>query len=231
MPAACYSVATHFKGLNEIHGSLSNPQIVEMFRLSGHPEVSDDETPWCAAFVGACLRLSGYRSSGSLLARSYQDFGRHLDVPERGCIVVFTRGDPSSGMGHVAFFDHQDGDRVFVLGGNQKDSVNVSAFSRGTVLAFRTPVETAPLPADTTLPNILTLDPANAPEHLRSGAAAPPETTGPREPRASEALGQHLQRLMAEGPEAELTLTANAQPALMAVSIAALRLSAVIGRP
>ncbi|MCC7049662.1 MAG: ACP S-malonyltransferase [Alphaproteobacteria bacterium] len=38
-----------------------------------------------------------------------------------------------------------------------------------------------------------------------------------------EALGQHLQRLMAEGPEAELTLTANAQPALMAVSIAALR--------
>ncbi|MBL8705036.1 MAG: ACP S-malonyltransferase [Rhodospirillales bacterium] len=38
-----------------------------------------------------------------------------------------------------------------------------------------------------------------------------------------EALGQHLSRLMAEGPEAELTLTENAQPALMAVSIAALR--------
>jgi [acyl-carrier-protein] S-malonyltransferase len=38
-----------------------------------------------------------------------------------------------------------------------------------------------------------------------------------------EALGQHLSRLMWEGPEAELTLTANAQPAIMAVSIAALR--------
>jgi [acyl-carrier-protein] S-malonyltransferase len=38
-----------------------------------------------------------------------------------------------------------------------------------------------------------------------------------------DALGQHLSRLMAEGPEAELTLTENAQPALMAVSIAALR--------
>ncbi len=38
-----------------------------------------------------------------------------------------------------------------------------------------------------------------------------------------EALGQPLSRLMFDGPEAELTLTANAQPALMAVSLAALR--------
>lgn len=38
-----------------------------------------------------------------------------------------------------------------------------------------------------------------------------------------EALGQHLSRLMREGPEADLTLTENAQPALMAVSLAAAR--------
>ncbi|HXQ39815.1 MAG TPA: ACP S-malonyltransferase [Candidatus Udaeobacter sp.] len=38
-----------------------------------------------------------------------------------------------------------------------------------------------------------------------------------------EALQQRLSRLMFEGPEAELTLTENAQPALMAVSMAALR--------
>jgi [acyl-carrier-protein] S-malonyltransferase len=37
------------------------------------------------------------------------------------------------------------------------------------------------------------------------------------------ALGQNLSRLMFEGPEADLTLTANAQPALMAVSLAATR--------
>jgi [acyl-carrier-protein] S-malonyltransferase len=36
-----------------------------------------------------------------------------------------------------------------------------------------------------------------------------------------EALGDKLTRLMWEGPEAELTLTKNAQPALMAVSLAA----------
>ena len=38
-----------------------------------------------------------------------------------------------------------------------------------------------------------------------------------------DALGQGLFRLMQDGPEGDLTLTENAQPALMAVSIAALR--------
>jgi len=38
-----------------------------------------------------------------------------------------------------------------------------------------------------------------------------------------EALGQKLSKIMWEGPEETLTLTANAQPALMAVSLAALR--------
>jgi [acyl-carrier-protein] S-malonyltransferase len=38
-----------------------------------------------------------------------------------------------------------------------------------------------------------------------------------------DALGQHLSRLMRDGPEEELTLTENAQPALMATSLAAMR--------
>jgi len=38
-----------------------------------------------------------------------------------------------------------------------------------------------------------------------------------------DALGQNLTRLMAEGPAEDLTLTENAQPALMAVSMAVLR--------
>lgn len=38
-----------------------------------------------------------------------------------------------------------------------------------------------------------------------------------------DTLGQHLSKLMFEGPEAELTLTANAQPAIMACSMAVWR--------
>ncbi len=39
-----------------------------------------------------------------------------------------------------------------------------------------------------------------------------------------DALGQHLFKLMREGPEDQLTLTENAQPALMAVSVAVMRI-------
>ena len=42
-----------------------------------------------------------------------------------------------------------------------------------------------------------------------------------------EALGQRLSQLMAEGPAEELTLTANAQPAIMANAVATLRASGI----
>ena len=42
-----------------------------------------------------------------------------------------------------------------------------------------------------------------------------------------EALGQNLARLMAEGPPDELTLTENAQPAIMANALATLRVSGI----
>src|SRR4051794_33237827 len=38
-----------------------------------------------------------------------------------------------------------------------------------------------------------------------------------------DALSQHLSRLMFEGPDRDLTLTENAQPALLAVSLAVVR--------
>ena len=40
--------------------------------------------------------------------------------------------------------------------------------------------------------------------------------------RVDEALGEPLSRLILEGPEEELTLTANAQPAIVATSLAVL---------
>ncbi len=44
-----------------------------------------------------------------------------------------------------------------------------------------------------------------------------------------DALGQHLFRLMSDGPESDLTLTANAQPAIMANALATLRVLEVEG--
>ena len=48
---------------------------------------------------------------------------------------------------------------------------------------------------------------------------------------ADEALGEPLSRLCFDGPSAELTLTANTQPAVLAVSVAASRVLAARGGP
>jgi uncharacterized protein (TIGR02594 family) len=198
MPAPWFSVATHFKGTTEVHGSVDDPKILEMYRLAGHPEIEHDETPWCAAFVGACLSLSGYRGTESLLARSYQKLGQDLkQEPRRGCIVVLWRGDPKASTGHVAFYDRDDGDHVVLLGGNQGDAVTTRSFPKSQVLAYRWPTETAPLPANTPLPNILTIDPGNAPTHLLNGGpGAAPGLDLRREPRATDVLSQG-----SEGPD------------------------------
>ena len=57
---------------------------------------------------------------------------------------------------------------------------------------------------------------------LADASAAAREVFG----EVDEALGQHLARLMRDGPEEELTLTANAQPAIMAHSLAIVRVLA-----
>lgn len=42
-------------GLKEWPGMKHNPTVVAMFADVGHSWVTDDETSWCAAFVGSVL--------------------------------------------------------------------------------------------------------------------------------------------------------------------------------
>jgi uncharacterized protein (TIGR02594 family) len=54
------------------------------------------------------------------------NFGTKLSKPAVGAIVVFWRGTPSSGSGHVGFVAGKDASgRLLVLGGNQGDMVSI----------------------------------------------------------------------------------------------------------
>jgi hypothetical protein len=79
-------------------------------------------------------------NTGSLAARSYLTYGRKLDKPEPGCIVVFWRGSPTSWQGHVAFFVGDAGAHVRVLGGNQSNAVTEASYPKSQVLGYRMPV-------------------------------------------------------------------------------------------
>lgn len=137
-------------GTTEIPGRRSNPTIVKWWSLIRAP-FQDDETPWCAGFVGGMLESVGIKSSRSAAARSYLNWGRALPRPAVGCIVVFSRGPRN---GHVGFVVGKDAaGNLMVLGGNQGDAVNIKPFSRQRVLGYRWPNgEPAPRGYDYELP-------------------------------------------------------------------------------
>ena len=135
-------LARQFIGLHEVKGREHNPEILQMWKDIKRGGIKDDETPWCAAFVGAMLERAGIKSSRFEGAKSYLSWGSQLKEPAADCIVVFTR----DGGGHVGFVVGQDSvGNLLVLGGNQSDAVNVRAFPRARVSGYRWP-DGVPLP-------------------------------------------------------------------------------------
>lgn len=150
---AYLAAAFELVGLKEIVGSKDEPKIVAFFAEAGQSYVKDDETAWCAAFAHAMLAKGGIKGTGMLNARSYMQWGTATTAPKRGDIAVFKRGN-SSWQGHVAFFLFEDGAYVWVLGGNQSNSVSVARQTKASLLGYRRPpkgvaaqVEAKPRPA------------------------------------------------------------------------------------
>ena len=142
------SIAWSDFGQRERPGSATNPAIAAYFRDAGHPEVRDDETAWCSAFVGAVLERSGHRGTRSLMARSYLKWGIEADTTTLGAVAVLSRGS-NPVLGHVGFLIGHTPSKVILLGGNQSNAVTVEAYDRQRLLAVRLPAAmsvTAPVP-------------------------------------------------------------------------------------
>jgi len=125
-------------GMREIPGERHNPKVVQMYADAGHPEIDNDETAWCAAAVGSWLERSGIPGTGSLLARSYSDWGEEvsLDHAQAGDIVVLQRGN-SSWQGHVGIYIRHTATQILVLGGNQNNEINQSWYKMDRFLNLR----------------------------------------------------------------------------------------------
>ena len=127
-------------GTKEGPGTRNNPTVQKYYGDAG-AGVQQDSVPWCAAFVGAMLKRAGVEPSGSLMARSYLNWGTPLKSPVPGCVVVFSRGQPPSG--HVAFYEKDVGSSVQVVGGNQSDSVKRATYPKARILGYRWPAAIA----------------------------------------------------------------------------------------
>ena len=119
------SIALAEVGQEEVAGAASNPRIVE-YHQSTKLKATDDDVPWCAAFVNWVFAQAGLPVTKSAAALSFLDWGIKVKTPKYGDLVVFDYGH---GRGHVGFYVGERGGKISVLGGNQNDSVNVTQFT------------------------------------------------------------------------------------------------------
>ena len=132
-------------GVSEIAGPGDSQRIVE-YHQTTTLRATDDEVPWCSSFVNWCVQKAGLDPTKSARARSWLFWGKRLQVPPYGCIVVLNRAngpqDPSvlEAPGHVGFYlGPASQELILVLGGNQSNAVNVKRYAKNRVLGYQWP--------------------------------------------------------------------------------------------
>lgn len=143
---SAYLLAERFIGMKEVPGRQDNPLILHMLKMDDDwPE--HDEVPWCSSFLNYIAWMLRLPRSKSKLARSWLNVGIPIPSwelrPEED-IVILKRGtgeqpgaENTTAPGHVGLFVAMGCDNIFLLGGNQGDSVSVKGFSVGRVLGYR----------------------------------------------------------------------------------------------
>jgi uncharacterized protein (TIGR02594 family) len=114
--------------------------LLEALRWQGHSakQLGLPAQLWCADFMNYVLKKAGAKGTSSRAARSFLQFGKRLDGPRVGAIVIFTRKGPNSG--HVGVVRGTDGQgNPIVVSGNSGPTVRQSTYPKHKVLAYVMP--------------------------------------------------------------------------------------------
>jgi uncharacterized protein (TIGR02594 family) len=131
------------KGYHEVK---NNSLLRTWLRSDGKTLGDPSKFPWCGDFVETALKLGvpGLQLSAKLKenpywARNWATFGVNASHMPYGAVVVFERG---SG-GHVGFAVGRSSDSklIYVLGGNQSDTVSIAPIKAERLIAVRWPAE------------------------------------------------------------------------------------------
>lgn len=122
----------------------NNPKIV-WYHSFTTLRATDDETPWCSAFMcAAAVMGGGYPGTRSAAAISWEKYGVEiaLENAQKGDILIFKRKDAQNPSArHVTFLHDvymKDGKKVIeCLGGNQSNSVCIAKYKVEELVAVR----------------------------------------------------------------------------------------------
>ena len=91
---------------------------------------------WCARFMNMVLQHSGYRGTGSDMARSFSSYGKRVSGPQVGAIAIMGR----RGGGHVGVVSGIDAKgNPIVVSGNNGNRVREAPVSRGRIHGYVMP--------------------------------------------------------------------------------------------
>jgi uncharacterized protein (TIGR02594 family) len=124
-------------GSTAISGDFGLSNIVNEARryIGGNP--TGRGSLWCARFMNLVLQHSGYRGTGSDLARSFASYGRRVSGPQIGAIAVIAR---RGGGGHVGVVSGIDAaGNPILVSGNNRNRVVEAPTSRGRIYAYVMP--------------------------------------------------------------------------------------------
>jgi uncharacterized protein (TIGR02594 family) len=130
LPSSTFSSAMSASG-----GFGSSSIVAEARRyLGGNP--TSRASLWCARFMNMVLQRSGYRGTGSDLARSFASYGQRVSGPQVGAIAVMGR----RGGGHVGIITGIDAEgNPIMISGNNGNRVREAPISRSRIYAYVMP--------------------------------------------------------------------------------------------
>ncbi|WP_017993948.1 phage tail length tape measure family protein [Rhizobium leguminosarum] len=139
-------LASGLLGKNETSGRVD----INSFLKKGGVDIDAARTAWCAGFVNSSLEQVGVDGSGSLVANSFQKWGKAVDPSSvlRGDVLLQSRGlGANQKGGHVGLATGSsrifDGQRQLeMLSGNQGDAVS-NAWVNASELQVRRATEAA----------------------------------------------------------------------------------------
>lgn len=129
------SEAMRYYGVSEIKGKASNPTIMQWAKNVGVEKIyTNDDIAWCGLFVAQVVKKAGFEVVDQpLWALNWRKFGTAQKIAMLGDVLVFKRDQG----GHVGFYVGEDKDYFHVLGGNQRDQVNIMRIAKNRCVGIR----------------------------------------------------------------------------------------------
>lgn len=134
-------------GTIEAPGPADNPVITGWAVEVEEPAYKHDLTPWCGLAISVAAKRAGwdFKPNGNALwALNWALWQNPASIPMLGDVLTFKR----DGGGHVALYAGEDDTHFHIIGGNQRDALNIVRKAKTELYKSRRPAWKVEQPAN-----------------------------------------------------------------------------------